>query len=258
MHSVRLLILTHHIKRSSAARRDLIGAHPLLRGSLIAPIMVGNIIKIRGFRTGNDAGKSGHDYIPPSILDEHSHGDPHIYALVGAKKRPPGAKTVEDFKNPLGADKNWISYGLSHTSYESDRNEYHHFIGMTVMIFLVLIPFYRIYSPDQYYIFAPERMWIKREARLELERREKLGLPPIDPDYVPRSQVQLPPKEKIEYLYRQDPDRWDSPGYERLGGRWDLTQSGDEMRSRALFGDINDAKPRLDRMVLPLLRPVLG
>ena len=213
---------------------------------------------MRGFRTGNDAGKSGHDYIPPSILDDHSHGDPHIYAIVNMKKRPSGPKTVEDFKNPEGGDKNWISYGMSYTNYTHDRYEYHHFIGLTTMIFLVLLPFWRIYSPDQHYAFAPERIWIKREARLELERREKLGLPAIDPDYVPRDQVKMPSKEKIEYLYRQDPDRWDNPGYERLYARWDLTQSGDELREKPLWGDPNEAKPRLDRMVLPLLRPILG
>ena len=37
-----------------------------------------------------------------------------------------------------------------------------------------------------------------REAHLELDRRQRLGLPLIDPDYVPPDQIELPPDESLE------------------------------------------------------------
>lgn len=210
-----------------------------------------NVISCRGFRIGINAGRSGHDYVPPMVLDGNSDGN--IYLIPGGTKRPPGPKTVEEFKNPTGYEKNWLSLGISFTQYDEDRKEYHFYVGMSVIIIFVLVPFYRIYSPDQLYWGCPERIWAKREARLRLEQREKLGLPLIDPDYVPRHTVKLPPMSEIERIYQKDPERWNSPGYDRLNNRYDLTMSGDEILKRQMWGDPNQQKPRLDKMVIPTM-----
>lgn len=41
------------------------------------------------------------------------------------------------------------------------------------------------------------RDWAQREAYLELRRREKLGLPPVDPNYIPLDQIWLPTDEEL-------------------------------------------------------------
>lgn len=39
--------------------------------------------------------------------------------------------------------------------------------------------------------------WTVREAYLELDRRESLGLPLVDPDFIPREDIVLPTDEEI-------------------------------------------------------------
>ncbi|XP_015795031.1 uncharacterized protein LOC107371459 [Tetranychus urticae] len=173
---------------------------------------------VRLIKTGNDGtggGKaSGHDNIPPSIP---YGGDGDIYLRPGLQRRPPGPKTVEDFLNPEGEDKNWLSYGCDPISKKHDRYEMHYYAATTIIIFFVwgaLIS--RYYRPD----YAPRNIlsgpgivagrqqwdfWALREAYLEIERREKLGLPYIDPDYIPAEKMlsQLPSEEELA-LYDYD------------------------------------------------------
>ena len=40
--------------------------------------------------------------------------------------------------------------------------------------------------------------WAQREAYLQLENRQKLGLPLIDPNYVPVEKVQLQDEEELK------------------------------------------------------------
>ena len=44
------------------------------------------------------------------------------------------------------------------------------------------------------------RDWSQREAYLEIARREALGLPLIDPDYIPPEKMLLPSDEELEAL----------------------------------------------------------
>jgi hypothetical protein len=50
-----------------------------------------------------------------------------------------------------------------------------------------------------YFFFSHSRQseWCYREAHLELARREQAGLPLVDPDYIPASQVKLPTDEEL-------------------------------------------------------------
>jgi hypothetical protein len=41
------------------------------------------------------------------------------------------------------------------------------------------------------------RDWTSREAYLEIARREAMGLPLIDPDYIPPSKMLLPSDEEL-------------------------------------------------------------
>lgn len=48
------------------------------------------------------------------------------------------------------------------------------------------------YMPDYNY-----KNWAEREAFLELRRREDLGLPLIDPNYIPLDSIKLPSEEDL-------------------------------------------------------------
>ena len=49
------------------------------------------------------------------------------------------------------------------------------------------------------YHYQPSRRrdWCQREAFLEIARREALGLPIIDPDYIPPEKMLLPSDEEL-------------------------------------------------------------
>lgn len=88
--------------------------------------------------------------------------------------------------------KNWIGYGYDVVDRERDA-----FISnMTLFIYVTLafcgFLFISLYMPD-----IRLREWKQREAYLELARREKLGLPLIDPNYIPVDQIELPPDESL-------------------------------------------------------------
>ncbi|XP_053212081.1 uncharacterized protein LOC128395640 [Panonychus citri] len=213
------------------ASRILVSPLPVASGSRVRGIAtlkdirvrlksVKNIQKItsvRSLKTSSDGsgGKSsGHEFVPPAV--PHG-GDGDIYLAPGLKRRPPGAKTVEEFMNPEGADKNWLTWGADPLDKKRDRYEVHYYVATTIVGIIIwggLI--FRYYRPD----YAPLNIytgysavigrdqfdyWAMREAYLELERREKLGLPLIDPDYIPREKMltQLPSEDELE-LYDFD------------------------------------------------------
>jgi len=48
--------------------------------------------------------------------------------------------------------------------------------------------------------YAPDvrlKDWVAREAYIELARREALGLPHIDPNFIPLDQIELPTEEEL-------------------------------------------------------------
>ena len=48
--------------------------------------------------------------------------------------------------------------------------------------------------------FIRKHDWAQREAYLEIARREALGLPLIDPDYIPPEKMLLPTDEELAAL----------------------------------------------------------
>jgi len=88
--------------------------------------------------------------------------------------------------------KYWISYGYSTESEEEDRwimNTIHFWL-FTVGI--VGIGYLFVYWPD-----ARMKNWYMREAFIELAKREAAGLPPIDPNFVPPENINLPSEEEL-------------------------------------------------------------
>ncbi|CAH1783733.1 unnamed protein product [Owenia fusiformis] len=96
------------------------------------------------------------------------------------------AKEKEDF------DPNWISYGYVLTDPHEDK--WHHRIVMFMGVTLCLVTgsFVAAYMPDH-----RMRDWSQREAFLVLAHREANGLPLIDPELVPRDQIELPSEEEL-------------------------------------------------------------
>lgn len=133
-----------------------------------------------------------HQNFPPT--DPKQGGDGDLYLAPGFTKRPPGPKTVEDFTNPEGEDKNWVSYGFDYFDKDMDRVLTHIYFFSIVSVFLCGICFCMYYYPDTYY----QQNWAVREGFLELERRRKNGLPLVDKDYVDPSKVELPSDEELK------------------------------------------------------------
>jgi len=86
-----------------------------------------------------------------------------------------------------------VSYGFSWRSEEEDLNTRNTVMFWTVTVALVGISFQMAYFPD-----VRMRDWFQREAYIELARREALGLPPVDPNLVPPSSLNLPTEEELE------------------------------------------------------------
>lgn len=124
---------------------------------------------------------------------------------------------MEEFKLPEGSERHWMSWGADPFDKKRDRYEIHYYVATTVVLFIVwgglIFRYYRPdYAPHNLYtggstVFGRNRWdgWTMREAYLQLERREKLGLPLVDPDYIPREKMlsQLPAEEELE-LYDYD------------------------------------------------------
>ncbi|XP_041977192.1 NADH dehydrogenase [ubiquinone] 1 beta subcomplex subunit 11, mitochondrial [Aricia agestis] len=89
-------------------------------------------------------------------------------------------------------DKNWVSYGFDYTSKEEDDSAHHASYFFSITMCIVFGGFAWAYAPDVHL-----RDWAQREAYLELHRREKAGLPPISPNYVDPSTINLPSDEEL-------------------------------------------------------------
>lgn len=89
-------------------------------------------------------------------------------------------------------NKNWISYGFDHKSYERDRNAMHSIMFMSITVCLVFGGFYLTYVPD-----FNLRDWSTREAFLQLKHREDCGLPLIDPNLIDPAKITLPNDEDV-------------------------------------------------------------
>merc|ERR1712154_84443 len=88
---------------------------------------------------------------------------------------------------------NWISYGFSYVDKTYDRFSYHLSFFLFLTFGTIGVGFVLAYQPDHRLV-----SWANREAYLELARREQLGLPLVDPDYVPRDKIVLPPDEVLD------------------------------------------------------------
>lgn len=128
--------------------------------------------------------------LPPN--DPKYGGDANHYP--GYPRRPEGPKTVEDFINPLGPNKNWASLGFDHFNQENDRFMAHFHFFCLVTVCCVTLVFLFMFYPDSYHL----QNWAIREAYLELERREKLGLPLVDKNYVDPAKISLPSEEELK------------------------------------------------------------
>lgn len=90
------------------------------------------------------------------------------------------------------SSKNWVSYGFDYTSKEEDTNAHHASFFFSVTLCLVFGSFAWAYAPDVHL-----RDWSQREAFLVLRRREKLGLPPIDPNFIDPKHIKLPSEDEL-------------------------------------------------------------
>jgi len=88
--------------------------------------------------------------------------------------------------------KTWQSLGYDWNDQDTDQNYANGIFFYTVTLGLVCSGFIIAYWPDHQL-----RNWSQREAHIELARREALGLPHIDPNYVPPESVYLPSEEEL-------------------------------------------------------------
>ncbi|XP_034251942.1 uncharacterized protein LOC117651742 [Thrips palmi] len=86
----------------------------------------------------------------------------------------------------------WVSYGFSQTNYYEDRLLTHLFMFLGISWAIMGSCWIIYYYPDM-----NKHEWYRREAFLELRRREAAGLPLVDPNYVPPSQIKLPSDEEL-------------------------------------------------------------
>lgn len=86
--------------------------------------------------------------------------------------------------------KQWQSYGWDPENEESDRMHMHISFFLAVSMCIVWTSFYVAYAPNR-------EDWEYREAFLRLRKREELGLPPVDPNYVDPSEIELPTDEEL-------------------------------------------------------------
>lgn len=117
------------------------------------------------------------------------------FISTSKKNRDTATVTNEVQDNPVcevDKKKNWISYGFSVTDYDEDRHFMHMILFMGVTVIFCFGGMLLAYRPDDL-----GRDWAQREAFLELRRREKLGLPLVDPDYIPANKIILPSDEEL-------------------------------------------------------------
>jgi len=86
----------------------------------------------------------------------------------------------------------WISYGFSLESEEEDRLIMNSIFFWTVTVCLTILPFIMTYWPD-----IKKKDWVLREAYIELAKREAAGQLPIDPNFVPVENINLPSEEEL-------------------------------------------------------------
>jgi len=94
-------------------------------------------------------------------------------------------------KTDLDSEQNWISLGNDYYDRHTDI-AVHRILCFLFMFQIISIVFIVCYTPD-----FMMRDWTSREAYLEIARREAMGLPLIDPDYIPPSKMLLPSDEEL-------------------------------------------------------------
>lgn len=97
-------------------------------------------------------------------------------------------------KSDLDSAEHWVSFGHDYHDREADVATHRTMAFMTVFQ-IICLTFICNYVPD-----FKRRDWSQREAYLEIARREALGLPLIDPDYIPPEKMLLPSDEELEAL----------------------------------------------------------
>jgi len=97
-------------------------------------------------------------------------------------------------KTDLDSEENWLSFGHDYHDRIADV-AYHRFLVFITVLQIIFVTFVVYYTPDMRH-----RNWYQREAFLEMARREALGLPLIDPDYIPPEKMLLPTDEELEAL----------------------------------------------------------
>lgn len=97
-------------------------------------------------------------------------------------------------KSDLDSAEHWVSFGHDFHDRESDVAHHRLFAFLTVSQLMFFV-FAAHYYPD-----LRRRDWGHREAFLEIARREALGLPLIDPDYIPPEKMLLPSDEELMAL----------------------------------------------------------
>ncbi|XP_044017130.1 NADH dehydrogenase [ubiquinone] 1 beta subcomplex subunit 11, mitochondrial [Aphidius gifuensis] len=88
--------------------------------------------------------------------------------------------------------KNWVSWGFDENDKFMDRVDTHVTFFVTISLCLVGGSFILSYLPD-----PGMQEWAQREAYLQLRTKEKLGLPPIDINYIDPAKIKLPTDEEL-------------------------------------------------------------
>jgi len=97
-------------------------------------------------------------------------------------------------KSDLLSQEHWVSFGCDVHDRIKDI-ALHRFITFMCVIQAAIVIFAAYYWP-----FLKYKDWGQREAYLEIARREALGLPLVDPDYIPPEKMLLPSDEELEAL----------------------------------------------------------
>jgi len=94
-------------------------------------------------------------------------------------------------KSDLDSAEHWVSFGHDYHDRIADL-AVHRLLSFMTVLQIALLLFICNYKPD-----PKNRDWALREAYLEIARREALGLPLIDPDYIPPEKMLLPSDEEL-------------------------------------------------------------
>lgn len=121
---------------------------------------------------------------------------PQARLISTSKKNRDTATVTTDMEEKTVCEvdkrKNWVSYGFSVDDYEEDRFHMHVVCFSGISLMFCVGGFLLIYRPDDL-----GKDWAQREAYIQLRHREKLGLPLIDPDYIPEDKIILPSDEEL-------------------------------------------------------------